>query len=112
MPNNISVIDLCEALSDIFIDNEVDYNYIASIAKNFPIDLVEYIFFEWITPVCYPNLCTPIPTVWAGFKPDILWKDIIEFRSQPRKNGFITKLKKYYLREKVKPDWLELKKLL
>lgn len=28
------------ALSELFIDNEVNYNYIASIAKSFPIEHV------------------------------------------------------------------------
>lgn len=112
VPNNISLIDLCVALSDIFIDNEIDYNHIATIAKKYPIGFVEYIFFEWVTPVCYSNICHPVPMVWAGFNRDQLWKDLLAFRSRPRKNRFISKLEKHYLRKKVESDWLILKELL
>lgn len=36
--------DLCVVLSDIFVDNWANYEYIASVAKNFSIGYVEYIF--------------------------------------------------------------------
>lgn len=61
MEDKLIYFDLCGALSDIFIDNEVDFKYIASIAKNFPVSTVEDIFFEWVAPVFYTNFLTPVP---------------------------------------------------
>lgn len=59
--------DLCAALSDIFIDNEVDFKYISSVAEKFSVEIVEKILFEWVAPVCYTNLLTPAASVWIGF---------------------------------------------
>lgn len=33
--------DLCVALSGLFVGTATDYEYIASVAKNYPIDFVE-----------------------------------------------------------------------
>lgn len=60
MDKQLQDIDLCEALSDIFVDNEVDYENIASIVKHFSLEHVEKIFFEWVAPVCYTNRMAPI----------------------------------------------------
>lgn len=67
MEDKLIFFDLCGALSDIFVDNEIDFKYIASVAKEFPVDTVEEILFEWVAPVCYTNLLTPAPSVWCGF---------------------------------------------
>ncbi|WP_258912692.1 DUF7079 family protein [Pectobacterium odoriferum] len=67
MEDKLVYFDLCGALSDIFVDNEVDFKYISSIAKKFPVTIVEEILFEWVAPVCYTNLLTPAPSVWSGF---------------------------------------------
>lgn len=69
-----TIIDLCEALSDIFVDNEINYQYIASTAKYFPLGLVEYVLFEWVAPICYTNLISPTPPIWAGFNRQDLWQ--------------------------------------
>jgi len=102
--------DLCGALSDIFVDNEVDLKYIASIAKDFPVATVEEIFFEWVAPVCYTNLLTPAPSVWSGFDKKSLWIDICEYRS---KKGFAAKCKHNLLMSILKitykKEWLSLK---
>lgn len=52
-------IDLCEALSDIFVDNETNCWQIAFIAQHFPIQHVETVYFEWVALVCYGNTQTP-----------------------------------------------------
>ncbi|EUK18546.1 hypothetical protein COMX_02320 [Commensalibacter papalotli (ex Servin-Garciduenas et al. 2014)] len=56
MDEKYSDIDLCEALSEIFVDNEVEYYGIAYVAKHFPIEHVETVYFEWVAPICYSNL--------------------------------------------------------
>ncbi|WP_422108841.1 DUF7079 family protein [Xenorhabdus bovienii] len=55
MGNILTDIDLYEALSYVFVDNEVDYEYIVSVAKHFPLEHVEMAFFEWVAPICYTN---------------------------------------------------------
>lgn len=82
MENKIIYIDLCEALSEIFVDNEVDIKYISSVAKKFPIEKVEYIFFEWVAPVCYTNPLTPAPSVWAGYDKQELWDEICAYQTK------------------------------
>lgn len=64
--------DLYYALSDLFVDNEVDYNHIASVAKLFPISYVEHVLFYYVAPTCHYNLTGPIPPVWTCFDRDEL----------------------------------------
>lgn len=90
MEDKLVFFDLCGALSDLFVDNEVDFKYIASVAKKFPVDTVEKILFEWVAPVCYTNLLTPAPSVWSGFDKKTLWVDICEYQN---KKTFPTKYK-------------------
>lgn len=59
--------DAWEALSDIFIDNEVDYVAVARGVAGIPRADLEILFFEEVAPYCGPNLLTPIPPVWSGF---------------------------------------------
>ncbi|PHM74456.1 DUF7079 family protein [Xenorhabdus kozodoii] len=76
MGNQLTDRDLCEALSYVFVDNEVDYEYIASVAKHFPHEYVEMVFFEWVAPVCYTNGLTPVPTTWTRREREIFVKKI------------------------------------
>lgn len=55
--------DLCAALSDIFVDNLTDYEYIASVAKVFPIEYVEEMLLRYVAPICYINGLTPVPPI-------------------------------------------------
>ncbi|KGA26284.1 DUF7079 family protein [Pectobacterium odoriferum] len=90
MEDKLVYFDLCGALSDIFVDNEVDLKYISSIAKKFPVAIVEEILFEWVAPVCYPHLLTPAPTVWSGFDKKALCIDICDYKN---KKNFAAKCK-------------------
>jgi hypothetical protein len=102
--------DLCGALSDIFVDNKVDFKHISSIAKNFPVTIIEEALFEWVAPVCYANLMTPAPSVWNGFDKKALWIDICNYRN---KNGFAEickhKLLVSIFKITYKKEWLTLK---
>lgn len=110
MENKLIYFDLCCALSDIFVDNEIDFKYISSVAKNFPVDKVEEIFFEWVAPVCYTNLLSPTPTVWSGFDPNTLWFDICKYQNN---KGFFAKFKHkllvIILKKVYKNEWTILK---
>ncbi|KMJ43570.1 hypothetical protein AB204_19000 [Xenorhabdus khoisanae] len=116
MGNILTDIDLCEALSDIFVDNEVDYEYIASVAKHFPLEHVEMVFFEWVAPVCYTNGFTPVPPVWTFFDREQLWEDIQIVREKKIMGNKIEKIKmdirQCFLRRYLAKDWQYLKKRL
>ncbi|MDE9535316.1 DUF7079 family protein [Xenorhabdus bovienii] len=116
MGNQLTDIDLCEALSSIFVDNEVDYEYIASVAKNFPLEHVEMVLFEWVAPVCYTNGLTPAPPVWTFFEREQLWEDIQELRRKQMAAGMIGKMQVNirwcFLRWYLKKEWQHLKKKL
>ncbi|MBC8954940.1 hypothetical protein [Xenorhabdus sp. PB62.4] len=113
MGNQLTDIDLCEALSDIFVDNEVDYEYIASVAKHFPLEHVEMVFFEWVAPVCYTNGLTPVPPVWTFFEREQLWEDIQLIRQKKKTENKIEKIKmnirQCFLRRYLAKDWQCLK---
>lgn len=49
MEDKLAYFDLYGALSDIYVDNEVDLICISSIAKNFPVTIIEKVLFEWVT---------------------------------------------------------------
>jgi hypothetical protein len=116
MDQPLSDIDLCEVLSDLFVDNEVDFEYIARVARAFPIAHVEMVLFEWVAPVCYTNTLTPVPLIWTGFERDSLWAEIQSLRSKEAKAGFAKKLsitvRQFYLRRKFADEWRRLSTLL
>lgn len=116
MADQLTDKELCGALSDLFVDNQVDYDFIASIAKHFPLEHVEAVLFEWVAPVCYTNALAPIPSVWSGFEPDQLWSDIVEYRRKLAAAGFIGRRishgRQIYLRHKFAQEWEELAKCI
>ncbi|WP_429023071.1 DUF7079 family protein [Aeromonas allosaccharophila] len=116
MDQPVSDIDLCEALSDLFVDNEVDFEYIARMARAFPITHVETVLFEWVAPVCYTNTLTPVPPIWTGFERDSLWTEIQSLLAREAKAGFARKLsialRQFYLRRRFADEWYKLSALL
>ncbi|MBC8945198.1 DUF7079 family protein [Xenorhabdus indica] len=114
MGNQLTDIDLCEALSYVFVDNEIDYDYIASVTKHFPIEHVEMVFFEWVAPVCYTNGYTPVPPVWTFFDREQLWEDIQDLRRKQLSGGNkIRRVKENirgrFLRKYLEKEWQCLK---
>lgn len=63
-------------LSDAFIDNEVDYAYIARETQAYDRSEVERILYEEVAPVCYVNLMSVIPEIWIGFERESLLEEI------------------------------------
>ncbi|OCG25456.1 hypothetical protein A9G11_02195 [Gilliamella sp. wkB108] len=114
MEHVLSEEKLYEALSDLFVDNEIDYKQIASVAKLFPINHVELVLFNYVAPVCFYNLTTPVPPVWQGFDSDYLINEINKIKKN--ENTYLGKMKIHmlskYLRFKFSYEWKMLKKLL
>ncbi|CAI3926807.1 unnamed protein product [Commensalibacter communis] len=88
-----SDIDLCEALSEIFVDNKVNYYSIAYVAKHFPIGYVETVYFKWIGPICYSDLQPLVLPIWTGFNRESLWQNIQEYRT---KNSQLGRFKMFF----------------
>lgn len=116
MADQLTDKDLCEALSDIFVDNEVDYDYIASVARNFPLEHVESVLFEWVAPVCYSNGLSPVPPIWSGFESEALWRDVQELIAKEKSAGLVRKgiinIRQLYLRREYGDEWRKLSALL
>lgn len=102
------------ALSELFIDNEVDYHYIAAEVKSYPLEQVKKALFYDVAPVCYFNLMTPIPPVWAGFNEKWLLLEIMRIKHQQK--TVIGRIKLFwlsiYLRSKFKDELQRLEELL
>lgn len=64
------------ALSDLFIDSKINYEYIASITKNYPEDYIEYILFNFVAPACHFNTAGPTPPVIYFFDDKYLIDEI------------------------------------
>ncbi|PHS84998.1 hypothetical protein AAW02_06945 [Aeromonas dhakensis] len=116
MEQPLSDIYLCEVLSDLFVYNEVDYEYIAKVARAFPVTHVEKVLFEWVAPVCYINTLAPVPPIWTGFERDSLWAEIQRLQAREAKAGFAKKLsimlRQFYLRQQFSEEWRRLSALL
>ncbi|PNG37023.1 hypothetical protein A1348_01120 [Pseudomonas protegens] len=68
--------DIRYVLSDAFVDNEVDYAYIARETQAYGRAEVERILYEEVAPVCYINLMAVIPEIWMGFAREPLLEEI------------------------------------
>ncbi|MFC3864050.1 DUF7079 family protein [Alcaligenes aquatilis] len=107
---------LCEALSELFVDRPVNYQAIANVAKHFSVHHVERALFEWVAPVCYSNALAPIPSIWTGFEPDQLWRDIVAHRQACVTAGWFGRVRGYtqtrFLRYYFANEWRELSQYL
>lgn len=103
------------ALAEAFVDNEVDYAYIAERIKFYDLKIVEDILYSEVAPVCFGNLETPVPPIWTGFKDEWLLDEIEKELRARKKSGarrFFDKLKIFWLRYSYKYIWKEILKSL
>jgi hypothetical protein len=101
-------VKIWSALSDIFVDNEVDYKSIAKVLKPYKKSSVEEIFFTEVAPLCYSNMQTPVPPIWTAF--DTAWLESeIDKMLKAREDKVITRLKDKlfiaYLRWRLAGEW-------
>ena len=113
MENQLDKNKLWAALSYVFVDTEIDYRYIAGVAKNYSIEEVEFAFFERVAPVCISNMLTPAPPVWWFFDEAQLVADIeklIQKRSRQRVAGkCMSAVVRWVIRLMCKSVWAEIK---
>ncbi|WP_341780908.1 DUF7079 family protein [Ectopseudomonas mendocina] len=108
-------IQLWSALSDVFVDNEVDYGFIARQLQGHDRATAEAAFYEDVAPACYTNLLTPIPPIWTGFDPHSL-SETIESARAARNNSALRQLRDRlfiaYLRLALKSEWAKIEQVL
>lgn len=98
MASQLNKSSLRIALSDLFVDSETDYEYIARIAKDYPLPEVEFELFERVAPVCLGNMFSPVPPIWGGFNEEKLISDIEEYSRKCSVQGGAGKAKSYIYR--------------
>ncbi|WP_446750945.1 DUF7079 family protein [Stutzerimonas nitrititolerans] len=101
-------IRIWTALSDAFVDNEVDYPAIARQLAGFERAAVKAAVFEEVAPVCYSNLQAPIPPIWTAF--DGTWlAEAIEGNEQVRQASTFRRIRDrifvIYLRYRLREEW-------
>lgn len=77
--------ELWAALSGAFVDNEVDYRYIARRVAGVPHAQLREILFNEVAPQCAPNLLAVIPPIWTGFDPTVLIPSIRDMQARNRR---------------------------
>lgn len=97
MESNSGERKLWMALSYVFVDNDTDYEYIASVARSYPIDDVEFALFERAAPVCIYNGMTPAPSVCWFFDEEQLIADIESLVARRKRYGVVAKLTSAYV---------------
>lgn len=101
------------ALAEAFVDNEVDYAYIAERIKSYDLKIIEDILYSEVAPVCFGNLETPVPPIWTGFKDEWLLDEIEkeqQVREKNRPRRAFDKLKILWLRYSYSYIWKEILK--
>ena len=93
--------DVYWALSDAFVDNEVDYEFIARQTEDYDPKEIKRILYEEVAPVCPTNLETVIPMIWSAFNLEQLKADIAETLKARERSRFRRQLDKLLIR------WLE-----
>lgn len=101
-------VRLWSALSDVFIDNEIDYPAIARELAGYDRAAVKEAFFEEVAPVCHSNLQAPIPPIWTAFDSTQL-ADTIDSNLQARRASRFRRMRHQvlvaYLRFRLRGDW-------
>jgi len=93
--------DVHWSLSDAFVDNEVNYAFIARQTEDYDPQEIRRILYEEVAPVCHTNLETVIPMIWSAFNLQQLQADIAETLKARESSRFRRQLDKLLIR------WLE-----
>ncbi|WP_437420848.1 DUF7079 family protein [Stutzerimonas chloritidismutans] len=108
-------VRLWSALSDVFIDNEIDYPAIAREVAGYDRAAVKEAFFEEVAPVCYSNMQAPIPPIWTAFDSTRL-ADTIDSNQQARRTYRFHRMRHKvlvaYLRFRLRGEWSRIEREL
>lgn len=92
MERRLTSRELWVALSDLFVDTEVDYKRIARVIRGCSIEEVEFALFQRVAPVCVANMLTPAPPVWWYFDEGKLIEEIEALIEKRSRMGVIGKV--------------------
>jgi len=101
------------ALSDAFVDTEVDYEAIARETENYDHEEIKRILYHEVAPVCHTNLETVIPIIWSAFNLEKLKSDIEKTLKSREKSYYRKKrdqLLIYWLEFRYGYIWKEIQK--
>ena len=103
-------IKIWAALSDAFLDTEVNYQHIAKQICDYPLPVLEHMFFTEVTPVCAANAFAVIPTVWAAFDEKWLAEEISKSLSKKHTkfSKVVAQIKLKFLRKYFAEEWQEI----
>lgn len=99
------------ALSDLFIDNEISYEYIAQRVAHLPISEIEHILFYEVAPVCMSNLLVLSPSNNKGFSEKYVLSNIHKHLLKLQDSWLYRKkvaAKIKFYRFYLKQDWYKL----
>ncbi len=111
MEHTLNEEDLYVTLSDLFAASNINYENIASVARQFPIKYVESILFNYIAPICHYNVIT---SYCMAFDSTSIINAVNNIKKN--ENRFINRIKirilAVYFKFKFKDEWQKLKSLL
>lgn len=101
-------------LSTIFVDNQIDYEYIKNRLNQYPISDIEIFFFKYIVPICGSNFKTPIPDVIYYFDEEFLFEEYRRLKKNELSNqdSLFQKIKYHYVKWRYKKYWQDLQQHL
>lgn len=105
--------DLWFALSELFVDNEINFKNIAKNIDGYDLDTIKFHLFYNVAPICSPNLEQTIPTIWSGFDKSELITNIKAYGIMNTNQITLKrKIKAFLYQLKYKNEWNQLKKYL
>ena len=96
------------ALSDLFVDTELSYEYIARRVAHLDVKVLELILYLEVAPICIGNMLTPIPLVWSGFDEEALVLEIEKHLQKLQNSGFYrvqTRFKVIFYKGMLHSEW-------
>ncbi len=99
------------ALSDLFIDNEINYESIAERVAHLSIAESQYVLFYEVAPVCMSNLLVLRPENCKGFTEDDVLPKVQQHLKKMKTNSLYrqkVRLKAKFYKMFLKQDWLKI----
>ena len=103
--------DVWMALSDLFVDNEINYEYIAMRVAHLTIQQVERILYYEVAPVCMSNLLVRSPSICKGFSEGYIIPAVSEHLQKITRDKIYTykvRLKIKLYKVLLKQEWIKL----
>ncbi len=108
MADKLTDRDLCIALSNLFLDTEIDYSAVAKKLNQFELPYIENALLDMVAPVLHWAFYS-VATEWAGYDEDWLWSQIQKVSDKNKNAGFISgkllKIRHFYMSKLLNETW-------